>query len=137
LDTHARVGARRSCDSIPVSALVARARGRTRTSRDPRRLGLRLAARSLRMESVCRLPRLGFLHRYQDALVPPRAGSARGWRCPPAALFLGHPWGALGILLPGVVVHLYPALLQRSIMLRVQPLLERHAPDTSAKSDRS
>jgi len=52
-----------------------------------------------------------------------------------AALFLGHPWGALGILLPGVVVHLYPALLQRSIMLRVQPLLERHAPDTSANSD--
>jgi hypothetical protein len=41
------------------------------------------------------------------------------------ALFTGHPWGALWILLPGVVVHLYPVLLQRSIMLRLQPLLEK------------
>jgi Glycosyl-4,4'-diaponeurosporenoate acyltransferase len=41
------------------------------------------------------------------------------------ALFTGHPWGALWILLPGVVVHLYPVLLQRSIMLRLQPLLDR------------
>jgi hypothetical protein len=40
-----------------------------------------------------------------------------------AALFTGHPWGALWIVLPGVVLHLYPALLQRSIMLRLQPLL--------------
>lgn len=48
-----------------------------------------------------------------------------------AAFFSGHPWGALGILLPGIFVHLYPALLQRSIMLRVQPLLERYAQDTS------
>ena len=40
-----------------------------------------------------------------------------------AALFTGHPWGALWILLPGVVLHLYPVLLQRSIMLRLQPLL--------------
>ena len=39
------------------------------------------------------------------------------------ALFTGHPWGALWILLPGVVLHLYPVLLQRSIMLRLQPLL--------------
>jgi hypothetical protein len=29
------------------------------------------------------------------------------------------------MLLPGVVVHLYPVLLQRSIMLRLQPLLEK------------
>ena len=41
------------------------------------------------------------------------------------ALFTGHPWGALWILLPGVVVHLYPVLLQRSIMLRLQPLLNQ------------
>lgn len=39
------------------------------------------------------------------------------------ALFTGHRWGALWILLPGVFVHLYPVLLQRSIMLRLQPLL--------------
>lgn len=37
----------------------------------------------------------------------------------------GHPWGALGILVPGIVFHLYPVLLQRSIMLRLQPLLDR------------
>ena len=42
------------------------------------------------------------------------------------ALFTRHPWrGALWMLLPGVVVHLYPVLLQRSIMLRVQPLLDK------------
>jgi hypothetical protein len=43
-----------------------------------------------------------------------------------AAYFTGHPWTAFWILLPGVVVHLYPVLLQRSIMLRLQPLLDRH-----------
>jgi hypothetical protein len=42
-----------------------------------------------------------------------------------AALFTGHAWGALGILLPGVFLHLYPVLLQRAVMLRLQPLLER------------
>lgn len=41
------------------------------------------------------------------------------------ALFSGHSWGALWILLPGVVVHLYPVLLQRSIMLRLKPLLDK------------
>jgi hypothetical protein len=42
------------------------------------------------------------------------------------ALFGRHPWrGALWMLLPGVVVHLYPVLLQRSLMLRLQPLLEK------------
>ena len=40
-------------------------------------------------------------------------------------LFIGHPRGALWILLPGVIVHLYPVLLQRSIMLRLQPVLEK------------
>ena len=38
------------------------------------------------------------------------------------ALFTGHPWGAVWIL-QGVAVHLYPVLLQRAIMLRLQPLL--------------
>ena len=42
------------------------------------------------------------------------------------ALLSRHPWrGALWMLLPGVVVHLYPVLLQRSIMLRLQPLLDK------------
>jgi Glycosyl-4,4'-diaponeurosporenoate acyltransferase len=42
------------------------------------------------------------------------------------ALFTRHPWsGALWMLLPGVVVHLYPVLLQRSIMLRLQPVLAK------------
>ena len=41
------------------------------------------------------------------------------------ALFSRHPWSAaLWMLLPGVFVHLYPVLLQRSIMLRLQPLLD-------------
>jgi hypothetical protein len=36
------------------------------------------------------------------------------------ALFSRHPWSAaLWMLMPGVVVHLYPVLLQRSIMLRL------------------
>jgi hypothetical protein len=42
------------------------------------------------------------------------------------ALFSRHPWSAaLWMLLPGAVVHLYPVLLQRSIMLRLQPLLNK------------
>ena len=44
------------------------------------------------------------------------------------ALFSRHPWsGALWMLLPGVVIHLYPVLLQRSTMLRFQPLLDKVA----------
>ena len=39
------------------------------------------------------------------------------------ALFTGYQWGAVWILLPGVVLHLYPVLLQRAILLRLQPLL--------------
>jgi hypothetical protein len=40
------------------------------------------------------------------------------------ALFSRHPWSAaLWMLLPGVIVHLYPVLLQRSILLRLQPLV--------------
>ena len=42
------------------------------------------------------------------------------------ALFTRHPWsGALWMLLAAVAVHLYPVLLQRSIVLRVQPLLDK------------
>ena len=42
------------------------------------------------------------------------------------ALFRRHPWnGALWMLLPGIAVHLYPVLLQRSTMLRLQPLLDK------------
>jgi hypothetical protein len=45
------------------------------------------------------------------------------------ALLSRHPWSAaLWMLLPGVVVHLYPVLLQRSIMLRLQPLLDKTGP---------
>jgi hypothetical protein len=44
------------------------------------------------------------------------------------ALFSRHPWSAaLWMLLPGAAVHLYPVLLQRSIMLRLQPLLDKIA----------
>jgi hypothetical protein len=41
------------------------------------------------------------------------------------ALFTGHRWDALWMLLPGVVPHLYPVLVQRAIMLRLQPLLDK------------
>lgn len=40
-------------------------------------------------------------------------------------LFAAQPVAALWVLVPGVVIHLYPVLLQRSILLRIQPLLER------------
>ena len=43
------------------------------------------------------------------------------------ARFTGHPSGAWWILLSGVPTHLYPVLLQRSIMLRLQPLLDKLA----------
>lgn len=38
------------------------------------------------------------------------------------AYFTGHSWAARWILLSGVPTHLYPALLQRSLLLRLQPL---------------
>ena len=42
------------------------------------------------------------------------------------ALFSRRAWiAALWMLLPGVVVHLYPVLLQRSMLLRLQPLIAR------------
>ena len=46
-----------------------------------------------------------------------------------AVLALGtrHPWrGALWMLLPGVIPHLYPLLIQRAVMLRLQPLLNEN-----------
>ena len=41
-----------------------------------------------------------------------------------AAFLSGYSLSALSILLPGVALHLYPVLLQRSILLRLQPLLD-------------
>lgn len=41
------------------------------------------------------------------------------------ALATGHAPGALWILLPGIVLHFYPVLLQRWMTLRVAPLLCR------------
>ena len=41
------------------------------------------------------------------------------------ALGTGHLWGALWLLLPAVLLHLYPVLLQRTMVLRLRPLLER------------
>jgi len=42
------------------------------------------------------------------------------------ALFTRHPLSsALWMLLPGVVAHLYPVLLQRSIMIQLAPLLDK------------
>jgi len=43
-----------------------------------------------------------------------------------AALYARHPWrGALMMLLPGVALHLYPVLVQRLLMYRLQPLLDQ------------
>ena len=46
---------------------------------------------------------------------------------PVAALALGtgHPWGAVWLMAPAVLLHLYPVLLQRMMVLRLRPLLER------------
>jgi hypothetical protein len=42
------------------------------------------------------------------------------------ALSTRYPWsGALWMLLPAVIPHFYPVLLQRSILLRLQPLLDK------------
>lgn len=49
-----------------------------------------------------------------------------------AVLLRGHPWSAFWVFVPGVLVHFYPVLLQRSILLRLQPLLERNfSPQTA------
>lgn len=40
------------------------------------------------------------------------------------ALATGHATGALWLLLLGIALHLYPVLLQRAMLLRVQPLLD-------------
>jgi hypothetical protein len=50
------------------------------------------------------------------------------------AFFRKDPWtralwsAARWMLLPGVVVHLYPVLLQRAMILRLQPLLDKTGP---------
>ena len=127
------------CLRDSASPLVPRPRGRARTPPHARRRHLRLAARALRMESPHRRPLRGFDG--TRAGLPSLERSARGGiiahgACfaihvllAAAALFTGHPWGALWILLPGVVLHLYPVLLQRSIMLRLQPLLDKSGLD--------
>lgn len=53
------------------------------------------------------------------------------------ALLGRHPLGgALWMLSPGIVLHLYPVLLQRSILLRLEPLLDRTgAPRRSSASN--
>jgi hypothetical protein len=44
------------------------------------------------------------------------------------ALSTEHPWsGALWMLLPAVIPHFYPVFMQRSILLRLQPLLDNAA----------
>ena len=43
------------------------------------------------------------------------------------ALMTGHSAGVLWILLPGIAAHLYPVLLQRWMLLRLQPLLIKAA----------
>ena len=44
------------------------------------------------------------------------------------AFFTEHPWsGALWMLLPAVIPHFYPVFMQRSILLRLQPLLDAQA----------
>ena len=44
------------------------------------------------------------------------------------ALSTKHPWsGALWMLLPAVIPHFYSVLLQRSILLRLQPLQDNAA----------
>jgi hypothetical protein len=45
-----------------------------------------------------------------------------------AVLLAAHPVAALWVLGLGVVLHLYPILLQRSLLLRIQPLLEKQRP---------
>lgn len=48
------------------------------------------------------------------------------------SLFSEHPLNAaLWMLCPGIVVHLYPVLLQRSIMLRLYPLLDNFSRQTT------
>jgi hypothetical protein len=53
------------------------------------------------------------------------------------ALLTGHPRGAPWILLPGVVLHLYPVLLQRAMLLRLQPLLDQLAAKPLASATHS
>ena len=116
-------------------ALVPRPRARVHTPPHARRRSFQLDARPLRMESPCCSPMRGF-NGTRTALSSPelsvRAGASGHGVCfaihllfAAFALFTGHRRGALWIMLPGVIVHFYPLLLQRSIMLRLQPLLDK------------
>jgi len=72
---------------------------------------------------------LSLQHSVQASAVSHGIGFAIQILLAALALFCRHPWsGALWMLLPGVVLHLYPVLLQRSTMLRLQPLLDKMAP---------
>ena len=67
--------------------------------------------------------------------LPLRAQAARGGAAAHGACFLihvaltvlalvaGYRWGALWLLMPGIVIHFYPVMLQRAIMLRLQRLM--------------
>lgn len=48
----------------------------------------------------------------------------------------GHLSGALWILLPGIMIHFYPVMLQRSIALRLQRLRDRLPPGRHQHSSR-
>jgi hypothetical protein len=49
------------------------------------------------------------------------------------ALATGHATGAAWIMLLGIVVHLYPVLLQRAMLLRLQPVLDASATGRSGR----
>jgi hypothetical protein len=103
-----------------------------------RALGVRLFARLLHSTGYNRRavhPMWGFS--INRAGLPLRAQAARGGASAHGASFVihlvlatgalvaGYSRGALYILLPGVLLHLYPVLLQRAILLRLQPLLNK------------
>jgi hypothetical protein len=118
---------------VPRQWFRAYVRARTPTHR--RRRNFRLAARCLRMESPCGRTYAEILGQ-KGRLTLHGAVCAKQCQRPRnllwhlrtfavLALFSRRLWSAaLWMLLPGVVVHLYPVLLQRSIMLRLRPLLD-------------
>lgn len=61
----------------------------------------------------------------RESLVAHAAGFAVHAGLTVAAAAAGYGWGALWLLLGGLAVHAWPALLQRSLRLRLQPLLLR------------
>src|SRR5581483_11120282 len=135
----------RSCGPLYARLVVPRPQGRARHPPPARCLHLFPPARALWMEQRRVRPILR-TERYRPgtkASLAVRANSARSGGgahavcfalhvlLAAATLFAGCPWNALWVLLPGVIVHLYPTLLQRSILLRLQPLLNRAPAATS------